>query len=733
VARRRMLRALLVAAASLAYVSGGAVAALPDERGYELVSPAAKDGSDVMAVSSKTFAATGGGGVAFASLRGFGDVHGTSTDAQYLARRTGLVGTSGWATHGITPVVRAHNPAALATFNWSGFEAAFTPDLSRAVYRSWQPPSGIEPVNTGELLNLYVLDGLLTGLGRGELATDSAVAVPPLDPGLALLFMKPSFDGASADLSHVLFESGIGLTADADPTPNPFAQKLYEYSGGTVRHVGRIPNAPDVACDDDNGPACVAASSSQPGVSGITPFGENAYAAGMMSRDGSRVLFQAPSDLNGGTIYAREDGTRTLQLNVSQKTVRESPGTAQLWAASADGSRAFFATDEGLVDGDDGGDRDLYMYDASAPAGSRLTLVSRSQTGEGHSVSSVIGASDDGRYVYFICAGQLVAGESARPAAAGLYVWHDGQLAYVGEFAGGSGEKPNTPRADWFESHSLRTGRVGPDGRHLLFMTHNSAGFAGRGGFGGYDQDGGCTFDSASFCRELFVYSADTGRLACASCNPSGRTATADALTDSTDGGGAAWVTAHLSHALSDDGRRVFFSSAESLVPEDTNRALDAYEYDVPTGRVHLLSSGRDTAPSYFLDASANGDDVFFITRERLVGWDTDDSYDLYDARVHGGLPEPVVVPPACAGEACLPSAGGQPAAAGSASAQYQGRGDVAGKLRKRCPRGSIARRVRGRRACIRTKRHVRSKRHVRAERHGHRARVDARSERSGK
>jgi hypothetical protein len=720
VARQRTLRALLVAAASLAYMSGGAVAALPDERGYELVSPAAKNGSDVMAVTSKTFAATAGGAVAFASLRGFGDVRGTTTDAQYLARRTGLAGTSGWATHGITPVVRAHTAAALTTFNFSGFEAAFTPDLSRAVYRSWRPPTGVEPVNTGELLNLYVLDGLLTGPGRAKLATDSAMAVPPLPPFFELLLMRPSFDAASADLSHVLFESSVGLTADADP--NPFAQKLYEYSGGTVRLVGRIPNAPDVACDDVNGPACVAASSSQAGVSGSISFGENAYAAGMMSRDGSRVLFQAPSALDGGTIYAREDGTRTVQLNVSEKRpgTRETPGTAQLWAASADGSRVFFATDEGLVD-DDLGARDLYMYDASAPGESRLTLISRSQTGESHSVSSVIGASDDGHYVYFVCAGQLVAGESARPAAAGLYVWHDGQLAYVGEFPDTGEAQLNTPRTNWFDTHMLRTGRVAPDGRQLLFMTHNSAGFAGRGGFGGYDQDGGCTFDGGPACRELFVYSADAGRLACASCNPSGRTATADALTDPTNGGGAAWVTAHLSHALSDDGTRVFFSSAEPLVADDTNRTLDAYEYDVPTGRVHLLSSGRDLAPSYFMDASANGDDVFFVTRERLVGWDTDDSYDLYDARVHGGLPEPVAAPPACTGEACLPAAGGQPATGAGASAQSHGRGDVAGKLRKRCPRGSVAHRVRGRRKCIRMKRH------------GHRTRAHARSGRSGK
>ena len=74
----------------------------------------------------------------------------------------------------------------------------------------------------------------------------------------------------------------------------------------------------------------------------------------------------------------------------------------------------------------------------------------------------------------------------------------------------------------------------------------------------------------------------------------------------------------------------------------------------MPSGTVQLLSSGRDASDSWFLDASASGDDAFFVTRERLVGWDTDSAYDLYDARVGGGLPRAAAPPaPSCDGDAC--------------------------------------------------------------------------------
>jgi hypothetical protein len=92
----------------------------------------------------------------------------------------------------------------------------------------------------------------------------------------------------------------------------------------------------------------------------------------------------------------------------------------------------------------------------------------------------------------------------------------------------------------------------------------------------------------------------------------------------------------------------VFFSTDEALVPEDVNGKYDAYEYDVASRTVHLLSTGTGTSDSFFMDADASGDNAYILTRQRLVGWDTDGAVDIYDVRVGGGFPEP---PPVTVGE----------------------------------------------------------------------------------
>lgn len=171
---------------------------------------------------------------------------------------------------------------------------------------------------------------------------------------------------------------------------------------------------------------------------------------------------------------------------------------------------------------------------------------------------------------------------------------------------------------------------VTPDGRELVFTSYDGS------ELGGYDH-GACR--NISGCREVYVYSADTGTLACASCNPTGATATVDATLFAQENHGGARITEHiLDHAISDDGSKLFFSSAEALVPEDVNGRSDAYEYDVSTRAIRLISTGTDPSDSWFVDANANGRDVFFVTRQRLVGWDTDNAYDLYDARIGGGV-----------------------------------------------------------------------------------------------
>jgi hypothetical protein len=107
-------------------------------------------------------------------------------------------------------------------------------------------------------------------------------------------------------------------------------------------------------------------------------------------------------------------------------------------------------------------------------------------------------------------------------------------------------------------------------------------------------------------------------------------------------------------------GTRVFFSTEERLVPEDTDLQADVYMRDLDAGTTVLVTQGESTcAPGCgngvqavtFANATEAGDKVFFETKERLSGLDTDNSTDLY-LRNLGGGGETVLVSrgePACA------------------------------------------------------------------------------------
>jgi hypothetical protein len=403
----------------------------------------------------------------------------------------------------------------------------------------------------------------------------------------------------------------------------------------------------------------------------------------MVSRDGMRVFFQAPA-ASDGNVYMRIDGTTTVQLNVSEKSVAESPQGASLWTASADGTRVFFTTAEGLVNGDDDANADFYMYDVDGAPGHHLTLVSRDGApADTDGVLGAIGASNDGHYLYFMMSGQLVAGEPTLGAERGLYAWHDGVVRYVGSFEYLNDTLANDLDAPWFLITTTSMARVSGDGSHVVFLSSKDGGFRGRAGFVGYDHGSGCVNGS---CQEVYVYGADTDVLQCASCNPSGAAATTDAQVNTRTDVDSSNVTstAHLSRALSDDGRFVFFNTQESLVADDVNGRVDAYEYDVALSKVQVLSTGRSSSNSYFLDASGSGRDVFFVTRERLVGWDSDENYDLYDARVNGGVSDPPTSPPVCTGDSCQQASAAEPSVAVVGSGPFKGRGNIEDRFRAR-------------------------------------------------
>jgi hypothetical protein len=281
----------------------------------------------------------------------------------------------------------------------------------------------------------------------------------------------------------------------------------------------------------------------------------------------------------------------------------------------------------------------------------------------------VIGASEDGRWVYFVAqGGQIVKGAPRLSGVnrRGIYLWHDGEVRYIGNFVNADSNSilEDIPSSGLTWSSGELTSRVSPDGRDLLFVARDGSGLTG------YDQNTiGCGLGGGEGCTEFYLYdAAGSGSLVCATCNPGAVKATADASISVNTDNGAMAPTSHLSHALSDDGSRVFFTSGEALVPEDTDGTKDAYEYDAATGAVALLSSGRSPFNSWFMDASDDGSDAFFLTRERLAGWDVDEANDLYDARAGGGFPEPPATAAPCAGEGCRGSAAGAPGAASPGS-----------------------------------------------------------------
>jgi hypothetical protein len=164
------------------------------------------------------------------------------------------------------------------------------------------------------------------------------------------------------------------------------------------------------------------------------------------------------------------------------------------------------------------------------------------------------------------------------------------------------------------------------------------------------------------------------------SCNPSGVPATSGAEIVGYQGeiSSSGDRSSVLTRNLSADGNRVFFQTAEALVPQDTNGQTDVYEWE--DGRLYLISTGQSSSPSFFGDASADGDDVFFFTRQALVGQDQDNNIDVYDARVGGGIAaqNPLVPVAPCAGEACLAAPGAPPAFSVSSSAAFSGTGNLA-------------------------------------------------------
>jgi hypothetical protein len=689
--------------------AGGQELTLPDGRAWELVSPPNKNGAlieftgEIEEVEDRQ-AASDGSGIAYLAFGphvGENPVGKSGVLSHVLSRR----GPSGWASVDIT-LPRGTLKEGQSGEELLGGEGGvqyylFSPTLSLAAV---EPAPILTPLLSPEATErtLYLRNDVTETFQ--PLVTPKNVPSGTNFGGEeggasinARLWMK--FVAATPDLSHVVFESPYALTSNAISELNPVCEykcgrrNLYEWSAGALQLINILPDG-EATHDEATEPHLggMGAGGLGGGMSGSVPRA--------MSNDGRRVVWTrgAPYQDGGyGGLYLRD--------MVQKTTVRIGGKHAVYQTMSSDGSRVFF-----LEHGN------LYEFDTNT--GAQIDLTASSDPGEASAgvKEAVSDVSEDGSYVYFVATGVLASGGIS--GEDNLYLAHyDGGSWSTRYVATLSGEDEKS----WYDLTGYLgvlplyrvDSRVSPNGRYLAFMSSRS--------LTGYDNTDA---NSGHADEEVYLYDATADRLSCASCDPTGarpvgvldQSLVVDRISSWASAPDDHWLAGSVpgwdatSHKASYQPRylsnsgRLFFNSSDALVPQDTNGLEDVYQYEPAGvgscttadvtfhessgGCVDLISSGTSDEESAFYDASENGDDVFFITSNRLTAADYDTGYDVYDAHVcttSTPCAVALVPPPPCtSGDSCKAAPSPQPEIFGPApSATFSGAGNVVEEAKK--------------------------------------------------
>ncbi|MGH2864523.1 MAG: NHL repeat-containing protein [Solirubrobacteraceae bacterium] len=685
----------------------GTTFALPDGRAWELVSPPDKHGAGILPINEggSVQASEDGGVITYLTAAASVEIPAGSllNTAQTVSTRTG----GGWSSQDIeTP-----NSAVVGVFAGQGSEYRFfSPDLSLALVEPFGA-TPLPPLGEGAERTIY-----LSRPGSGEFEPLVTADNVPAGTKFGGREEKPgvfergvSFLGATPDLSHVVIESKVALKSGTEAVENG----IYEWVGGQLQLVSVLP-----------------------GGAPATPSTALGYASSdvrhAISNDGSRIVWS--EQVGEHHLYMRDTTTaETIQLdaieeNAAHEQASGGPGQAVFQTANSEGSQVFF-TDASRLTFDStagAGAPDLYEAEVKTEGG-RLAVKLSDLSVDEHSGESadlqgtVLGASEDGSYVYFVATGVLSTAENgerekAVSGAQNLYVLHRTGTEWTTTLIAvlSSEDAPDWEAGPVHNELGKLTSRVSPEGGYVAFMSDRSL-----TGYENIDAHSGVPDE------EVFLYDVGTDGLICASCDPSGARPTGVLDTGSTTpllhqdtawsgrwlaGSVPGWTSMtntralYQSRYLSDSGR-LFFNSPDALVPGDVNGNGDVYEYepqglgsctsssetfsDRSAGCVSLISSGTSSGEesafgqeAVFLDASVSGDDVFFLTPNRLAPQDVDTGLDVYDAHVctttQPCSTPPVSAPPCSTAEACKPAPSPQPASvAAPGSSTFQGPGNL--------------------------------------------------------
>jgi hypothetical protein len=732
----------------------GSSLVLPDGRAWELVSPPDKHGAYLWPINEFN-------GLIEAAANGDAMTYEANTSTELQPRGSGYRVAQIFATRGVgsgwsSQDIDTPNDYESGVRLNIGYEYRFfSPDLSLALV---EPGGAFTPQENGGVSEeVPPRASERTEYLRSDFTCQAAPATcytplvtpantPPEtkiggDEEVSFRHGEVQFVSATPDLSHVVLKSEVPLVEGVPAG----GETLYEWAEGRLQLVSVLPAG-------EGGAAAPAAK-----LGGLTDSGD-LEARNAISTDGSRVVW---TDLADNGLYMSDTASGRTE------SVRIGEVGAIFTGASSDDSKVFFEQGQGgkLLDYSEPTEGDLYVFEvtsgASEPLAGKVTRLSEGAEVQG----AVLGYSEDGSYVYFVADGVLGDG-SAHGAVPGdcnfghpattcnLYVEHYNSEAKQWEAPELIATLSGADAYDWYYGKlRAHTSRVSPNGRYLAFMSQRS--------LTGYDNIDVNESTGRHADEEVYLYNAVENKLVCASCNPSGARpvgiteAKGEPFAPLVDDNfwGETWFAANVpgwtpydnfgalyqSRYLSDSGR-LFFNSHDGLVPQDVDGTWDVYEYEPPGigscttgsatfsprsgGCVGLISSGESIEESAFLDASENGDDVFFLTASQLTSANPGGGANIYDAHVCGAegvvCTTSVVQSPPCTTEAsCKPAPTPQPTLyAPPPSATFNGPGDLAPppggrasnppkvtkKRTVKCNRGYVKKKVKKKETCVKTR-----------------------------
>jgi hypothetical protein len=368
-----------------------------------------------------------------------------------------------------------------------------------------------------------------------------------------------------------------------------------------------------------------------------------------LSNDGSHILMSVVGPSFGNHFYMRVDGSVTYDLLNGK--------LANFMGMSDDGSHVYFSSREQLTTDDtDFFAFDIFEWSEETQELTRLSQGNGQGNGEGCAAESVFrcsampvtperGEIDDviaseGDDVYFFSPEQLDPDNPGVFNEKNLYVARGGEVQYVATLSPGT---------------TINRLQISPDGRFAAFLTAAQlTSYDNKGWRQMYTYDAQTGLVTCASCNPSgeppFVRTPLTP-------NPFGSSP------EAYEKPSANVIASQSGRFMSDDGR-VAFTTSDALVEADTNGITDVYEFVSGRPRLITSGTGqKDTWAGNLLfpaeytgleAVSHDGIDIYFSTFDTLAPEDENGNFvKFYDARTGGGFAEPSPVLPCVAADEC--------------------------------------------------------------------------------